>query len=210
MGSRAWKQKRVNLHHMLRSRNAQLVRLVGRAHLLYLGLLPSLATFALLRTYGYPARFVLFIAGVAAVGIYLAIVYSYTRLPDSPGANVRWTSIAWALLDGPLFALIAWRDGDDLPLAFAINAFVVDGLAIWLAILWLSFVSPDPTRGQRIASIAIMVGVLAMTGSLFWPYARDVLWGQWMQLGTLATGVAESAFVRVRLLDRGSVVRGGG
>ena len=71
MGSRAWKQKCVNLHHMLRSRNAQFIRLVGRAHLLYLGLLPSLATFALLRTYGCPARFMLFIAGVAAVGIYL-------------------------------------------------------------------------------------------------------------------------------------------
>ena len=59
----------------------RLLRVVDYAHLVYLGVLPSLATFSLLYAYGHPAPLLLFLAGTAAVGVYLAAVYSYTPRP---------------------------------------------------------------------------------------------------------------------------------
>ena len=177
------------------------IKIVGRAHLIYLGLLPSLATLAVLHMYGYPLPFLLFTVGVAAVGVYLAVTWSYTALPNSVLGNL------WGLLDGPLFVLLGRRGAPGGALGFAIEASMIDGIAIWAAILWLSAVSAKPTPGQRVASLGIMVAILAMIGSLFWPYVRDVLWGDWLLVASLAVGCAESVFFRVRMLDAEAVVR---
>lgn len=174
---------------------------VGHLHLIYLGLLPSLATFAVVRTYGYPMPFLLFVVGVAAVGVYLAAVYNYTRLPQSKIGNLT------ALLDGPLFILVARRLSFAMPLGFAIEGYLVDGLAVWLGILWLALTSSLPTRNQRAASIAIMSAILAITVSLVWPYVRDVLWGTWESLGWLSLGLVEATAVRTRLLRSGPTQR---
>ena len=179
----------------------RLIKVIGNIHLVYLGLLPSLATLAMLRAYGYSLPFLLFIVGVAAVGIYLAVTWSYTALPNSLLGNL------WALLDGPLFVLVGRWSTEGVPLAFAIEAFAIDGMAIWFAILWLSAVSSKPTPGQRVASLGIMVAILAIIGSLFWPYVRDVLWGDWLLVASLVAGCVESAFFRVRTLNAEAVVR---
>jgi len=177
------------------------VKTINRVHLIYLGLLPALATFATLRVYGYPLKFLLFICGVAAVGIYLAVLYAYAPLPQT-----LLTSL-WALVDGPLFALTARWGSERWLLSFAIGGFLVDGLAIWLAILWLSLVSPLPTPGQRWASITIMIAVLGAMLSLFWPYLRENVWGQWIQIAWLIVGIAEGGFVWLRLLAAAKMAR---
>ena len=182
-------------------RHVQLLQVIDRFHLLYLGLLPCLATVAVLRAYSYPLPFLLFIFGVAGVGIYLAVTWRYTSVPSSPLVGL------WMLLDGPLFVLVGGRGEQVVPLGFAVEAFFVDGLAIWSAILFLAMVSWKPTRGQRVASIVILVVVLGVTGTLFWPYVRDVIWGRWLLVASLAAGFAEGTYMRVRTLDTGAVVR---
>ncbi|HID64751.1 MAG TPA: hypothetical protein EYP49_18695, partial [Anaerolineae bacterium] len=62
---------------------SRLVHTINRVHLIYLGLLPSLATFVLLRRYGNRWPFLIFIGGVALVSVYLTVVYHYTHLPSS-------------------------------------------------------------------------------------------------------------------------------
>jgi hypothetical protein len=178
------------------------MEVIGRFHLIYLGLLPSLATFALLRVYGFAYPFVLFIVGTAVVSVYLAATYSYTRLPQSLGANL------FVLLDGPFFALLGWGGQSASPLAFAIEGFLVDGTAVWLAILGLSIASTLPTPGQRAASIGIMVAGLGVVTAVFWPYLRDNLWGHWFQAGALVAGIGEAMFVWYRLLQAEATVRG--
>ena len=111
------------------------------------------------------------------------------------------------LLDGPLFVLLGGRGEQVVPFGFAVEAFFIDGMAIWSAILWLAMVSWKPTPGQRVASIAILVAVLAVTGTLFWPYVRDVIWGRWLLVVSLVAGFAEGTYVRIRMLDAEAVVR---
>ncbi|MCA9971658.1 MAG: hypothetical protein KC425_15645 [Anaerolineales bacterium] len=173
---------------------------LDRIHLLYLGLLPALATAAALQRDGYRFPFLLFIAGVAAVGVYLAATYSYTPRPKSLPATL------WVLLDGPLFVL-AGRGVAERPFAFAIDAFLVDGSALWLAILWLALFSDLPGRGQRTASVGIMLVALGVTASLFWPYLQESFGGRPLPLAGLLFGIAEGAFMRVRLLGKGAVLR---
>jgi hypothetical protein len=179
----------------------RLIQAIDKVHLLYLGVLPSLATGAVLRAHGFFPPFLLSIAGVAGVGIYLAVTYSYTPAPSSPLAGL------WMLLDGPFFVLLGGRGAQAVPLGFAIEAFFVDGLAIWSAILWLALVSWKPRPGQRVASIAILVAVLWVTGTLFGPYVRDVIWGRWLLVGSLIAGFAEGAYVRIQVPDAEAVVR---
>src|SRR5918911_879292 len=140
------------------------VRFLDYAHIVYLGLLPALATFSLLYAYGHPAPLLLFIAGTAAVGVYLAITYSYTPRPRMLVLAVL------LLLDGPAWAALSLLLKGARPLAFAVEGFLVDGTATWVSILVLAARSPLPTRGERRASIGIMLAALAASYSLAWPY----------------------------------------
>jgi hypothetical protein len=174
--------------------------LFSRLYLIYLGLLPALATFAVLWAYGYPWLFCLFLGGVAGVGVYLATVMSYTPIPQS----LPWLLLA--LLDGPFFALISLRN-DFHPLAFAVEGFVIDGGAIWISILFLAFVSPLPTRSQRMASILIMAVILVLMGSLFWPYWQEYLWGQWQRIFWLLAGIVQATWLNYGRFQRAAVLR---
>ena len=178
----------------------KLHRFLGRFYLVYLGTLPALATFAILWAYGYPWPFILFLVGVAAVGVYLATVMSYTPIPRS----LPWLLLA--LLDGPLFALISLR-GDFHPLAFAIGGYLIDGTAIWLSILVLAGISDLPTRGQRIASITIMILILGMITSLFWPYWKEFLWGNWGRIFWLLLGIGQATWLNFGRFKREDVLR---
>jgi hypothetical protein len=179
----------------------RLAALVGRAHLVYLGLLPSFATFALLYTYGHPAPLLLFLGGTAAVGVYLAVVISYTKTPASAPLSLLF------MLDGPAWAAASLSSRELRLPDFAVEGFLVDGTAIWLSILVLALRSDLPTRGQRVASVAFMLVALGATLSLVWPYLRDVLWGEWLSLTLLGLGIAEALVVNYKLLERDDVVR---
>jgi hypothetical protein len=174
---------------------------VGQAHLVYLGLLPSFATFALLHTYGHPAPFLLFLGGTVAVSVYLAVVISYTPLPPSPLLSL------FVMLDGPAWVTLSLLSKRVALPAFAVEGFLVDGTAVWLSIFVLALRSPLPTRGQRVASVAFMVVALVAAASLVWPYLRDFLWGEWWSLMWLGLGIAEALVVTYKVLERDVVVR---
>jgi hypothetical protein len=179
------------------------LRALDWAHLIYLGLLPALATFSLLYAYGHPAPLLLFLAGTAAVGVYLAVTYSYTPRPRTLGLALL------VLLDGPAWAALSLLLKDARPLAFAVEGFLVDGTATWVSILVLAARSSLPTRGERAVSIAIMLAALAATYSLAWPYCREALTGEWGGASAclLALGAAQGALTRYRLFERERVVR---
>ena len=80
----------------------RLHRTVENVHLVYLGLLPALATFSVLVVYGHPAPSLLFFGGIVAVSVYLAVVASYTRPAPSLGIAL------FILLDGPLWAALSY------------------------------------------------------------------------------------------------------
>ena len=182
---------------------ARVARRVGQAHLVYLGLLPSFATFALLYTYGHPAPPLLFLGGTVAVSVYLAVIISYTPTPPSPLLSLVM------MLDGPVWVTLSLLSKELALPVFAVEGFLVGGTAIWLSTLVLALHSYKPTRGQRVASVALMLVALAATLSLVWPYMRDVLWGEWLSLLWLSLGVAEALFVNYKLLERDAVVRDG-
>lgn len=172
----------------------------SKLYLFYLGSLPALATFAIMWAYGYPWLFIIFLVGVAGVGVYLAAVMSYTPIPSS----LPW--LLFALLDGPIYVLISLQS-DFHPLAFAVEGFIIEGGAIWLSILFLSFISPIPTRGQRIASITIMLIILGLIGSLFWPYGQEYLWGNWERIFWMVLGIVEATWLNFSRFQRGEVLR---
>jgi len=180
---------------------ARLARTVGKAHLIYLGLLPSLATFALLYTYGHPAPLLLFFGGTVAVSVYLAVIISYTPLPSSTALSL------FVMLDGPAWVLLSLLSKEVTLPVFAVEGFLVEGTAIWVSTLVLALRSYKPTRGQRVASVALMLVALAATASLVSPYVRDVLWGEWLSLTWLGLGVVEALIVNYKLLERDAVVR---
>jgi len=128
------------------------------------------------------------------------IVKSYTPIPSS----LPWLLLA--LLDGPFFVLISLQS-DFHPLAFAIEGFIIEGGAIWLSILFLSFLSPIPTQGQRMASITIMVAILGLLGFLFWPYGQEYLWGNWERIFWLVLGVVQATWLNFGRFQRAEVIR---
>jgi hypothetical protein len=176
------------------------VRVINHIHLVYLGVLPALTTFFLVRRYGHPAPFALFIGGIVVTAVYLAASYSYTALPASVLASV------WALVDGPLFAL-ASRSWHTPAWAFIVEGFFIDAVALWLAILALCLVSPAPSPWQRGASFFLALIALAALLSLFVPYATDVLELRAARLGLRLIGIAEATAVLYRLLNAGDLVR---
>jgi hypothetical protein len=179
----------------------RLHRAVERLHLVYLGLLPALATFSVLVIYGHPAPSLLFIGGIVAVSVYLAVVISYTRPVRSLGLALL------ILLDGPLWAALS-HASNRAPLSFAIDAFLVDGIAIWFAIVWLAVSTSRPTKEQRAATVGFALVALSTVLLTFWPYIREHVWGEGMRPFWLAAGIVEAVIVRHYLLEVDEVVRG--
>jgi hypothetical protein len=175
-------------------------RAVENVRLVYLGLLPALATFSLLVNYGHPAPTLLFFGGVVAVGVYLAVVASYTRPTSSLGVALL------VLLDGPFWAALSFAAGGVL-FSFAIDAFLIDGVAIWLAIAWLAVSTSRPTQGQRIATIGLALIAVGSVLFAFWPYLCENVLGDWVRLLFLVMGIVEAFVARHYLLEVDEVVR---
>jgi hypothetical protein len=176
-------------------------RAVENMHLVYLGLLPALATFSVLVNYGHPAPMLLFLGGVVAVSVYLAVVASYTRSTNSLGVAL------FVLLDGPFWAALSYAAGGVL-FSFAIDAFLIDGVAIWLAIVWLAVSTSRPTRGQRIATIGFALIAVGTVLFAFWLYLYESVFGDWLRFLFLVMGVVEAFVARHYLLKVDKVVRG--
>jgi hypothetical protein len=177
---------------------SRLTNVVGFTHLIYLGLLPALATFGILYAYGYPSPLFLFllVGGTAAVGVYVAVLFYYTPAP---------TSLGWALfvlLDGPACVLLSLYSKRVFPLGFAVEAFIVDGTAVCLSILALAY----RTAGGR-AAVGWMLLALATMASLVYPYFRDDLWGRWVSVALLMGGILEAMLVRSKQLERDEAAR---
>jgi hypothetical protein len=182
-------------------------RAVEILHLVYLGLLPALATFSILVVYGHPAPLLLFVGGIIAVSVYLAVVIGYTRPANSLGAAL------FTLFDGPLWAVLS-RSVKETPIppainafSFAINAFLIDGVAIWIAIVWLAVSTSRPTKEQRIATVGFALVAVVSILFAFWHYIRENVWEKWTQLSWLVMGVVEAVIARHYLLEADEVVR---
>jgi hypothetical protein len=180
---------------------SRLVSIIGYVHLVYLGLLPALATFALLFRYGHPFPLLLFLGGTAAVGVYLAVTFSYTPQPTSLVFGLL------ILLDGPLWVLLSLLQTKVNPLGFAVEGFLVDGTAIWISILFLSIQTYIPLRKDRFAAIGFMLAALAATISLAWPYLRNELWRHWASMALIVAGIVESTMLRFRALNKQKATR---
>ena len=178
----------------------RVVKIANQVHLIYLGLLPSAATFVLLLTYGHRAPSLLFIGGVVLTAVYLAVTYSYTRLPTSIPASL------WALLDGPLFALAAPK-AVTVPFPFAVNGFLIDGMAFWCAIIVLALVAPDPLPWQRVASVGLGLLALAALASLAAPYVGQAVGSAGWAAAWLLVGILEGIALIYPLLRSGDLVR---
>ena len=179
--------------------NSPITNLLSGANLIYLGLLPALATFSILYTYGHAAPMLLFLGGTVAVAVYLAFLITYTPPPRSTG----WALIQ--LLDGPVWAAFSVYTSNGNWLGFAIDGFLVDGTAIWIAILVLALRSPLPTRQQRLASVAFMIVAICATVWLVWPHYKNSLSNYWVSQCLLLAGTSEGLFVRVKVLKKDEV-----
>ncbi|KAA3661206.1 MAG: hypothetical protein DWQ04_17095 [Chloroflexi bacterium] len=179
------------------------INIVGWVYLIYLALLPSLATFATMRTYGWWYGdfkiMIAFLVGIGAVGVFVAAIWSYQPLPNS------LLRLLFLLLDGPLFVLLSQGRGVN-PWAFAIEGYLVDGTAVWLAIFWLALRSSKPTPGQRKASMAIMLALIMGIWGFFWPYLQAELTG-W-RVAWLMVGAIEGTLIRYVPFKKEAVLRG--
>jgi hypothetical protein len=128
------------------------------------------------------------------------VLFSYTRVSKKLGVA------AFALLDGPVLSL-ASMPRPTLAFSSAIQAFLIDGLAIWVALCALSMTSDLPSPGQRKGSVFFAVVSILAVLSLFWPYLRDTYTGEWLRLGLLLFGLGEAIYVNYKLLEQDTVVR---
>jgi hypothetical protein len=173
---------------------------VHTIHIIYLGLLPALATFVLLRRYGYPLPLLLFLGGAVAVAVYIAVVNYYTPPPPrSIAAGL------FVLFDGPIWVAFSMLSKHSIPAGAVVEGFIVEGTAIWLSILILAAKFPR----RRLAAIGYMLLSLAITASLVYPYFRDNLHGHPMSLSILGFGIVETFATRFSQLKRDEEGRDG-
>ena len=178
----------------------RLIPILQHIYLFYLGLLPAVATFAILAIYGHPAPFFVFIGGVMEVGVYLAVVANYVRVPQSV-----WGCLL-VLLDGPGWVLMSLLRGGN-PLAYPIESFLVEGLVILAVILWLSLTTPLIKGRERIMPVVFMLFAILVALSLFWPYLHDeVLTDGWKVL-LLSLGAIQAVGMHFYVLKRDVMAR---
>ena len=178
---------------------------IGQIHLIYLGCLPALATFVILTTYGYFSPALLFVGGIIVVSVYLAVIASYTT------SSARSIGLALLiLLDGPVIAAVSQsaaiaQSGTLSTFAFAIDAFLIDGLAIWSAIVWLAATTDRPTSGQRTATIVLTIIAISIVLSVCWPYLQANIFGHPLRAVWLVIGIGEAILARYYLLEADEV-----
>ncbi len=177
---------------------------LGWVHLLYLGALPSFATFGVTYGHGFPrlpmagadSLGVIAVAGFFIICALLAVLISQTRLPSSV-----WQAVL-VLVDGPLVALLSMRS-DPSVFDYATCAFVVDGVGISIAFAALASTTPTLRGLKRVPYIVVTLGILACFMLLFWPSVSHDL----VTIASLGGGIVWTAIVDYRLLPGKAVPR---
>ena len=149
----------------LSAQSRQLAERITQIHLIYLSLLPAVATFLILGIFKiFLHPMLLLVVGTAAVGIVLAVSTSYYKASSNPWKNLI------VLFDAPLWACATLFFGGSLATAIT-EDIIVEMFGILLGLFAVVLSSPVPTRGQRIASF-FAVG-LPLLGILYviWQYA---------------------------------------
>lgn len=176
-------------------------RVIGDIYLGYLVLLPAIGTFVLLAVLKVPVvPLIFFLAGTAAVGLYLAVTVSYTPVSKSAWKNLL------RLIDTPSIIVVSALLGG-LPVAQSIVEIVlIEVMAVVAGIFALSGVSDKPTKEQRRLSLIVVGLPLAALIALFWSYlsrfvAGDaihtvVLFGAIIQASAIQFGRADEDHVR--------------
>lgn len=183
---------------------------LGWINLVWIGLLPAIATFGVVQQYGGPglggsgesARPVIAIVGFAAVAVELAALVTYTRFPSSVLTAI------FVLVDGPALALLSCRS-DPSVFDFAVRSFAIDGTAVWLAIAALALTTRKLV-GRRAVPVAIMAGMIACTLAVLAPYLAHRVPRTFDSLGPLVGGLIWSSVVNYRVLASDEIVREGG
>jgi hypothetical protein len=193
-----------------RSPSVRLAHALGWANLLYLGLLPAAATFWVVFQYGSPglsllgefARAVVGVTGVVAVAVELAALVTYTRF-----SNSVWAALL-VLLDGPLLALLSASSTQGMA-QVAVQAFLIDGTAVWVAIGLLSLTTDQLEGGARLIPFGLSVVVLASLAALFGPYLAHELPHTFQGMASLVGGLIWATAVNLHMLSTDKVARNG-
>lgn len=173
---------------------------VGYVYLVYLALLPAVGTVALTLFEITVQPFLFFIIGTAAVGIYLAVVVSYTKLSKSVWKNL------FILLDGPIWIGIASFFGGSVA-GFLFEGVFMELISILLGIFLLSIFSGRPTKDQRIGSLMAtgipLLGVIILA----WMYINGNLLDNPMKLFVLGLATLQGTVFQYRIMSQDKVLR---
>ncbi len=171
---------------------------LGQVRFVYLGVLPSVATFALV-VRGGPTDGVLGMLLFVAGGVFVAC---YLWALTFQGEPKSWLVAAVQLFAGPCFALASRPAGEDLP-ALAIRAFLIDGVAMVVALVWLGWTTrPMAGTAPRLVLTFGAAGLLAAVTPLFWPLWHEGDLAHWREWLPLALGVGQSAVFDMRGLKK--------
>jgi hypothetical protein len=166
---------------------------IGRLHLYYLALLPAVGSVFLvyvLHVSVNPIPFFLF--GTAGIGISIASTASYAPISDHATKNV------FALLDGPLWIVIASIVFHESLVRIVLNGVFVEMLAAFFGVLAVIVTSRVPTSAQR-RNAAIAVGIpLFGTILLFLLYRAEQSFS-FSQTIVLGAAVLQGALTHFRL-----------
>lgn len=171
-------------------------------YLIYLALLPAAGTVFLFERIILPewSRFFVFIGGVAAVGLYLAAIVSFTVIPKS------WWKQLIFLLDGPLIALgLAYYLNGNI-IDILMNMFFIDVGGTVLGI-FITVIRKAPTKEDRIKGmIAAGIPFLIMLSALLL-YSLKSTELSMLQLSILLVGLIHTGFLQSRIFQEQNVVR---
>lgn len=171
-------------------------------YLIYLAMLPAAGTIFLLHRIHVPewSRFFVFILGVAALGLYLATIVSYTIIPSS-----LWKRILF-FLDGPFIAvgLALYLNGSITDILM--NIFFIDVGGSVLGV-FLTVIKAAPSKEDRIKGI-IATGFPSMLilVSLFLYSIKDPEFSI-LQLIILILGLIHTGFIQSCIYKKDKVIR---
>ncbi len=182
--------------------------LLERIYLVYLGLLPLAASAGAIVLFDRPLSgllpgLALALASVIAVAVYLASTAAYVGFPRT------WWAGLLVLFDGPAqLALSVALQDRPTPWHVFVEAFLVDGLPLYLAIGLLALRSPLPSMWQRIGAVLLML--VAIGAALFLlapPVLRDLAHEPILAVLPLVSALVLSSAINYRLVRTDRVVR---
>ncbi len=171
-------------------------KIFSKISLFYLGLLPSLATFFVLRDYevGMPTV-VAFILGTVVVGIYLVSTNLYTSLRLKDSLTVLLYPV------GTLLLVALYQQDLDF-YGLVIETYFLESTALIFCILSLAVVSDKPTPQQRWLSIGLMAAVLLFQVFFFWDYLLAEIDGDPLNALFYVFLVVSNAWLGMKVIEK--------